>query len=103
MEGLNDMKDKLLIWEQHYDMVEHLHIIDKGQLEDFIKEWVNKYIERAKSVKHEYRSHKIKGECVDILFHQHEYAVEGRLFPARTFYDGFQFIELEKTPIWNQK
>lgn len=96
------MTDKLLIYEQNYDMLDFNVILDQDQLEDYIQEWIEKYIKRHSTIKIEYRSHKIANGTVSIQLFQNQYEVMGRLFPAKVFYDGFNFIELEKMPTWKK-
>ena len=100
------MKDKLLIWEQNYDAVSHTEIVDKNDLEAYIMAWVEKYIHSANSSKHivhKYISHNVRDHgTVDIKFEHFGYQVNETIYPPAEYWDGFNFIELEKMPVWQK-
>jgi hypothetical protein len=98
------MKDKLLIWEQNYDVCSFYETIDKADLEAYIIHWVAKYLHGANSkghILHKYISHNVREHgTVDIKFEHFGYRVGETVYPPAEYWDGFSFIDLEKQPTW---
>lgn len=102
------MKNKLLIWEQDYDVTSFYEIIDRSELEDYTQDWISKHIEHQnKYMPHRYLSHNINHEqgTVNIRFEHDEYGNkgDGTKFPGGEYWKGFNFIELDKMPTWTKK
>lgn len=102
------MENKLLIYEQDYDVVSHNCIIEKSDLEDFIQERITKFLEQSNTagyITYAYISHDIKLEegYVTIVFRHSGYECGGTTYPPDNYQDSFCFIELDKMPIWVKK
>lgn len=98
------MKDKLLTWEQDYDVTNHTCIIEKNELEDYIKYWIETYIQRHSNFTMKYVSHAIHPHGqVSIKFERGPYISAGRNYPEGIEHGGFNFIELDKMKIWKNK
>jgi hypothetical protein len=99
------MKNKLLIWEQHYDVVHHIEIIDRADLEAYVIHWTAKFLHDANSrgnILYRYVSHKIEEhhEVVNIKFEHLGYQAGQTAYPGGEYWGGFKFIELEKISTW---
>ncbi len=97
------MKEQLLIWQQNYDVVDFNCVIDKVELEDYITHFVEKFLLKSNLgvMNYKYVSHEItEWSGVIIKFEYDEHAVLGRVYPAGIYIGGFEFVELNKMPIW---
>lgn len=101
------MRNKLLLWDQNYDITNFYEIIDRDDLEDYIQEWIEKYIKHNNTyATHKYLLHKINKESyqVQIKFEHgvHGSRGDGSQFIVDEYWTGFDFIELDKMPIWKK-
>lgn len=97
------MTNKLLIYEQQYDVIGFYHIINKEDLEAYTQDWINNYIETANKPGHityNYVSHETTEDSVNVNLAHGEYVAGGRQYPADKVVVGFNFIELDKMPQW---
>lgn len=97
------MDNKLLIYEQNYDLLSFYYIIDKNELEDYTQEWIKNFIDRHKTVKFEYKKHVIKDGTVRVQFFQHAYEVGKIKYEAQDYWDGFDYLELKHISEWKKK
>lgn len=95
------MINKLLIYEQQYDVVGFYHVIDKEDLEAYAQNWIKEYVENANKSGHityKYISHKLEDGAVDVQLEHGEYLAGGRHYPSAQVTVGFNYIELDKMP-----
>lgn len=102
------MKDKLLIFEQEYDVISFYEIIERDELESYTQEWIDKHIEHQNNyMPHRYLHHNINTESgtVSVRFEHDEYGDrgDGSKFPAGEYWKGFSYIDLEKIPVWKKQ
>lgn len=88
------MENKLLIFEQNYDIVDFQCIIHKDDLEDYIKNWTDNYIKKY-PILLKYKTHFYKDGVVTVeFFHPEKY--------GETFFVGFDYLELNNIPVWQK-
>lgn len=98
------MKNKLLIYSQEYDIIHHKCIIDKNDLEAYIQNHVKEFTKDSskRTVLFDYISHEVRWDQskVVIKYLQHAYTVLNSTYKEQDYYDGFDFIILDKMPEW---
>jgi hypothetical protein len=109
------MKDKLLIWNQEYDVVNFTCIINRDDLNAYIMSWVagfldqannreNRYPELVTFPVYKYLEYKIQPHgSVNVKFEHDGYTAGERIYPPDEYWGGFNFLDLNEQITWDEK
>lgn len=93
-----------LIYEQNYDMISFMEIIDEKDLEAYTLEYIKKFIDRSEeTVPMRYVSHKLQDNgYMHMLFEHSSYGSNNKQIPGGVIHEGFNILDLEKMPVWKK-